>query len=790
MTFETKIAGVPVSFPFEPYPSQHALLESPTGTGKTLCLLCGCLAWRQAFQAKAQLDFLKKGLQDAQTVADHFQKTEDALNLAVGAEKASNVEEMEKGSKLKDNWQSTVDIILSQGGCNAVPRIIYTSRTHSQLSQAIGQLKKTIYKPKVIVLGSRGQLCVHPDVSKLSGAEQNSLCRDLCQEKKCSYRNNLKDNTEVFEQVEHNILDMEDLFLLGKKEKVCPFYLTKEIEPNSEVIFLPYNYVVNQRLRSSLGLDFLNDIIIFDEAHNLEQVASDSASFDLSSDLLLHCIRQVEKMLRLRGLSTISDSQSKPLQEHSSANGHLLLALLKCLYHEMMTTFAQSLSNADELVYPPRFLFELLAKVNITNKTFSLIVSQVNSLLGRDHSEKDERTSMTDFSNGFNAIDTFINYLEMLFSMTADEASAYHLICIYRDQISSSKPNKETNIILSFWCLDSSIVIKRMIKGIRCLVLTSGTLSPLSSFENAFQMTFPIQLENQHVVGRDQLWIGIVSNGPSGIALNSSYHSRSSDEYKRELGRSLFNFSLVIPGGMLCFFPSYQVMIDCITYWKNATFLGTSDESTTIWECLAKRKFLVVESKEEGDFHNHLRKHQENVKDRGGSLLFAVCRGRMSEGLNFSDDYARAVIIAGIPYPPSQERRVRMKRRFLCTVKRNSRQAQEWYRMQAIRAVNQAIGRVLRHKDDYGAVILCDERFSGLSHLSRWIQPFIKPVNSFGEAQSHLLQFFKSKRGSIRHTNSKTSFQEEREALKHVPKVPRLAMHDQQVLCATMLDKK
>ena len=49
-----------------------------------------------------------------------------------------------------------------------------------------------------------------------------------------------------------------------------------------------------------------------------------------------------------------------------------------------------------------------------------------------------------------------------------------------------------------------------------------------------------------------------------------------------------------------------------------------------------------------------------------------------------------------------------------------------WYQQQAVRAVNQAIGRVLRHKNDYGAILLCDERFSysnNLSHLSSWIKP-------------------------------------------------------------------
>lgn len=48
-----------------------------------------------------------------------------------------------------------------------VPKVIYASRTHSQLAQAMQELKKTSYNGlKAVTLGSREQLCVHPDVKK------------------------------------------------------------------------------------------------------------------------------------------------------------------------------------------------------------------------------------------------------------------------------------------------------------------------------------------------------------------------------------------------------------------------------------------------------------------------------------------------------------------------------------------------------------------------------------------------------------------------------------------------
>ena len=51
---------------------------------------------------------------------------------------------------------------------------------------------------------------------------------------------------------------------------------------------------------------------------------------------------------------------------------------------------------------------------------------------------------------------------------------------------------------------------------------------------------------------------------------------------------------------------------------------------------------------------------------------------------------------------------------------------EEWYVQQASRAVNQAVGRVIRHRHDFGAIILCDERLISVTHsLSLTCQPHL-----------------------------------------------------------------
>ncbi|RUS23626.1 hypothetical protein BC938DRAFT_474857 [Jimgerdemannia flammicorona] len=205
-------------------------------------------------------------------------------------------------------------------------------------------------------------------------------------------------------------------------------------------------------------------------------------------------------------------------------------------------------------------------------------------------------------------------------------------------------------------------------------------------------------------------------------------------------------------------------MADCIAAWKQP--MGPSK---SIWDRINHHKKAFIEPKNKQELGQTMDDFYKKVADANttGAVFFAVCRGKVSEGVDFADSRGRAVVVTGIPYASSRDPKVILKKKFLDDVQASDRSVttsisgNEWYKQQAIRAVNQAIGRVIRHRKDYGAILLCDERFASpaiISQLSGWVRPFVKVCNNFGEAQGQVTKFFKSiesvKTGALDHLRS------------------------------------
>lgn len=64
-------------------------------------------------------------------------------------------------------------------------------------------------------------------------------------------------------------LAIEELAKLGRKHNVCPYFISKEMQTEADIILLPYNYLIDPSSRKSLNIDLKGSILVFDEAHNL-----------------------------------------------------------------------------------------------------------------------------------------------------------------------------------------------------------------------------------------------------------------------------------------------------------------------------------------------------------------------------------------------------------------------------------------------------------------------------------------------------------------------------------------
>ncbi|GFR40209.1 hypothetical protein Agub_g773, partial [Astrephomene gubernaculifera] len=82
------------------------------------------------------------------------------------------------------------------------------------------------------------------------------------------------------------------------------------------------------------------------------------------------------------------------------------------------------------------------------------------------------------------------------------------------------------------------------------------------------------------------------------------------------------------------------------------------------WERITRHKAPVVEPRESAAFGAAIEEFRAKLDDPAtqGAVFFAVCRGKVSEGLDFSDRAGRAVVITGIPYAVKNDPKVRLKR--------------------------------------------------------------------------------------------------------------------------------
>jgi chromosome transmission fidelity protein 1 len=346
-------------FPFPPYPIQQQLMnkiyncisnsnmglfESPTGTGKSLSVICSTMYWLKQKEAevlkaeevernKAKLvaaaveddwllafdtsfkqkatskanevkfkalddyDALKKRLASLHTdgrvirpkhsVVGSFgvssgQGAKSAGTVKSGREDSQNDSDFEdfaledRGGPSADDCASDSDMDSDSGakrgdsktGSNIdaleLPQIIYCSRTHSQIAQFMNEIKKTDFRDlRCVVIGSRKNLCINPQVNRSNGTSSDSFVNEKCLEMQNSKSKAVKKADSAVAEAAvagtakrksdqqatvaagpckflnqarmkfcgdaslGTIMDIEETITLAKEHQSCPYYSTR-----------------------------------------------------------------------------------------------------------------------------------------------------------------------------------------------------------------------------------------------------------------------------------------------------------------------------------------------------------------------------------------------------------------------------------------------------------------------------------------------------------------------------------------------------------------------------------
>ncbi|KMQ96493.1 tfiih basal transcription factor complex helicase xpd subunit [Lasius niger] len=190
-----------------------------------------------------------------------------------------------------------------------VTKLIYCSRTVPEIEKVIEELKKLIdyyeketkSKPKIVglVLSSRKNMCIHPEVSK---EREGKIVDGRCHSLTASYvreRHNYDESTpicnfyETFDMegreqiIPPGIYSIDDLKDYGKDRNWCPYFLARFTILHAQIIVYSYHYLLDPKIAETVSKELSkSSVVIFDEAHNIDNVCIDSMSVKINRKLM------------------------------------------------------------------------------------------------------------------------------------------------------------------------------------------------------------------------------------------------------------------------------------------------------------------------------------------------------------------------------------------------------------------------------------------------------------------------------------------------------------------------
>ena len=501
-----------------------------------------------------------------------------------------------------------------------------------------------------------------------------------------SERRSLRSDLEDYIHSEPRHVDQ--ILKYAERNGVCAWATARDVARSTNIIVCDYNHVFVEGVREAslpvMGVDLGKTILVVDEAHNLPDRIRSGLERRITQKVFQRahadCQEYKEELEKKEDALDIPESralgEARKLEKQISA----LKSDPGLTKWFEVKQLENNKSKGDDIRIDTQDFLDVVSSAvqgiieDDSEDPISRVLTMISRLLAVVVAEDED---LEEEANE-NQCTKLAEILEICVRYRNDSALA-----LVFDEI-IGEPRVTTHL------LDPGVVSGPIFEQSPGSILMSGTLFPPEMYVDILRVP-----ENR----------SICKSYPSGFPLGNRPVMIASDvttkysERERSMSSILEHIKSVIEnteGNVAIFAPSYSMLDTIYDHFKDNWNSKTGR--------LIKEEQRMSKRGVEG-----LISRLYQYKDMGGSALFGVLSGKLSEGVDYSDNVLSALVCVGLPLPPPSARQDALLEYY--TKKFDRDRAWKYASLQpAVNSILQALGRPIRKKEDRAIIVLLEKR--------------------------------------------------------------------------------
>ncbi|MFB6128550.1 MAG: ATP-dependent DNA helicase [Halorhabdus sp.] len=632
------------------------LLEGATGTGKTLAALTPALEFARQTDKTVVITTnvhqqMRQFVEDARAITE-----QEPIRAAVFRGKGSMCHidvGYEECQALRETTRDLVDAEAEQADLE---------RRQRELLEASQEGDGEAADARAAVMDELD--AVAEEVEQLR--EEQATCDHY-------YRNLTTDTEDFYAWLYDDVRTPDQVYEYADRQGLCGYELLKEGIDGIDLVVCNYHHLLDPFIREQffrwLGRDPEDVIAVFDEAHNVEDAAREHARRTLAEPTLERALEELDE---------VDDPRVDPAENVLET----ILTALRETYDDALGFGERETVEAEwtDLAIDNDDRRDDLTLSILRNYTGQGVHEDLEEAvaLGQaldqqyEDAYKDGETSVRKECPTLQAATFFDGWFE-----DGEQTGLYPVVSVRRDEGDGDLYGRA-----ELYTAIPERVTRSLFEDLYASVLMSATLRPFDVTEDVLGLDDPETMAYGPQFPEER-------RRTYAVDVPSLFASRRDDPDLQETVAGVVEDTVrLTPGNTLAFFPSYA---------EAKRYHDRVDVEAT--------KYLD----EPGTRAQELR---ETFTDGENGVLFTSLWGTLGEGVSYDGDDARTVLVVGVPYPYLDDRMDAVQDAYDATFDAEDAGWRYAVEIPTIRKTRQAMGRVVRSPEDFGARVLVDRRYT------------------------------------------------------------------------------